>query len=337
MAGENDDEIRVTIDPALEIEVDPNAGATVKVVDDKTGGGKKADDDALEDLKGQFANLQGQVSTATQRAADAERDAQEARQRLEDSNKRLTEAEKRTVDGGLQAAKDEAEAAARDYERAFEAGDAKAASEAQRKIARAEAKILRLDEAAADLAEQSTRKPEQEQRRERQNVQPVAGTGDMAQAEAFVQTRTPASQAFLRKHMGAVADPKQWRKIEAAHYSAVAEDLAPDTPEYFAHVEKMTGLGSDSKANGETRQRRQAAPAAPGGDIGGPAGGGSREVRLTQTEAKAATDGTLVWNYDDPTGKNRYKKGDPIGVQEFARRKLAMEAEGRYNRDVASN
>lgn len=340
MAGENDDEIRVTIDPELNIDADQSGGATVKINDGDKGG--KADDDALEDLRGQVSTLRNQVSTTHQRATQAERDADEARTQLADTNKRLTEAEKRTVDGGLQAAKDEADAAQREYERAFAEGDAKAAGEAQRKIARAEAKILRLDEAAADLEDQGKRTPErrEEPRRERQVAQPVPGSGNRDEAEAFLQTRSPKSRDFLSKHMDAVTDPKQWRKIEAAHYSAVAEDLVVDTPEYFAHVEKMTGLGGAGKSKGggeDTRQRRQQAPAAPGGDVSGAPGGGGREVRLSQTEAKAATDGTLVWNYDDPTGKKRFKKGDPIGVQEFARRKIAMEQEGRYNRDVASN
>jgi hypothetical protein len=49
-----------------------------------------------------------------------------------------------------------------------------------------------------------------------------------------------------------------------------------------------------------------------------------RRVSLTQGEIQNATDGTLQWNYDDPSGKNRWKKGDPIGVNEMARRKAAM-------------
>jgi hypothetical protein len=46
----------------------------------------------------------------------------------------------------------------------------------------------------------------------------------------------------------------------------------------------------------------------------------------------AATDGTLVWNYDDPSGKAKFKKGEPIGIREMARRKSLMTKEGRYDR-----
>ena len=54
------------------------------------------------------------------------------------------------------------------------------------------------------------------------------------------------------------------------------------------------------------------------------------EVRLTAREAQAAQDGTHVWNYDDPNKK--FKKGDPIGIQEFARRKRELTKQGAYDR-----
>ena len=331
MAGENDDEIRVTIDPALEGEGSAADETQIIKVDDGKNGKKveSANDDALEDLKTQYAGLQGQVTTANQRAARAEEDARTARQQLDESNLRAHESDKRAIDGGLQAAKEEADAAQAEYERAFEAGDAKAAATAQRKIARAEANILRLTEAADNLGEAP--KPKADQRR----VDPAAGTGDGDRTEAWIQTRSPAAQTFLRKHLDAVRDPARYRRIEAAHHHAVAEGIEVESKEYFDHIEELAGLkGKAAPKTGEQRQRRQAAPAAPGGDVSGPAGGGAREVRLSASEARSAQDGTIVWNYDDPKG--RFKKGDPIGVQEFARRKLAMSAEGRYNLEAGS-
>lgn len=64
---------------------------------------------------------------------------------------------------------------------------------------------------------------------------------------------------------------------------------------------------------------------------GGGGGGDNRHVRviLTDGERDHATDGTIVWNTDDPTG--RFKKGDPIGLTEMARRKMLMKKNGRYN------
>ena len=67
---------------------------------------------------------------------------------------------------------------------------------------------------------------------------------------------------------------------------------------------------------------------------GGTAPAGT-EVRLTAGEARAATDGSVVWTYDDPKGK--FKKNDPVGTQEYARRKLAMQKQGRYDRSFVES
>ena len=56
------------------------------------------------------------------------------------------------------------------------------------------------------------------------------------------------------------------------------------------------------------------------------------EVRLTKGEAASATDGTLVWNFPDPSGQNRWQKGDPIGLAEMARRKHEGMKAGLYDK-----
>jgi hypothetical protein len=75
---------------------------------------------------------------------------------------------------------------------------------------------------------------------------------------------------------------------------------------------------------------RPSAPVAPAGNAAGGMNGGGMSVTLTKREATAATDGTHTWSYDDKGGK--FKKGDPIGLQEFARRKAIMTKEGHYDR-----
>ena len=57
-------------------------------------------------------------------------------------------------------------------------------------------------------------------------------------------------------------------------------------------------------------------------------------MRLTPGEAASATDGILTWNYDDPSGQKRFKKGDAIGIQEFAQRKLALKQSGQYDKSL---
>ena len=58
-----------------------------------------------------------------------------------------------------------------------------------------------------------------------------------------------------------------------------------------------------------------------GGDI---SSGGPAVVKLSAGEARAATDGSIIWN----AGPN---KGEPIGVKEYARRKAIMMKQGQYS------
>jgi hypothetical protein len=77
--------------------------------------------------------------------------------------------------------------------------------------------------------------------------------------------------------------------------------------------------------------QRAVAPVGNSSANGGSPSSGN-EVRLSAREAAAATDGTHVHNYDDPSGQKKYKKGDPIGIQEFARRKKKLQEQGAYDR-----
>ena len=81
--------------------------------------------------------------------------------------------------------------------------------------------------------------------------------------------------------------------------------------------------------------RRPSSAAAPASGGSGGLNGGGVEVRLTKREAASATDGTLIFNYDDPTGQNRWKKGDPIGLAEMARRKHEGMKNGLYDKSVS--
>lgn len=326
MAGEDDD-IVVTIEGETP---DPDAGgAVVKVVDEstkKTAGA--ADDDIVSSLKSQLAEKQTALDSATQRASSAEslvgqahQRARQLEQEVNDANTRAAESTKSTIETGIAAAKSESQAAQEALTAAFDAGNAKGVAEANRRIARAESELALLENAKVDV-------PEKPQRQQTTQTDPT---------EAFINSRTAPTQAWLRAHRDYLTDPKKNAKMQAAHYDAESEGLALDSPQYFEHVEKFLGIRksevTEKKQNADAQpsQRRPTAPTAPGAATGGGMSGGAREVTLTAGEAKAATDGTHVWNYDDPTGKGRFKKGDSIGLQEMARRKMEMTKQGRYH------
>lgn len=326
---QDDEEIVVAIETETEDKTDPKRNPD--------GTFAKAEPvEPADDLAEQFATLKTENERNVQRANDearrrteAERAATQAREEAASARGEAIESHVTTVESGLEAARAEADSAEREYIAAVETGDAAKQAQAQRKIARAEAKIGRLDEAKAELDIRRT-KAEPEPRRQQQIERPRQADDPV---EAYVQNRSEPTANWLRAHPDFITDPRKNAKLTAAHYDATGEGIDVDSKEYFEHVEKFIGLTNGAKVNGkEPAPKRKAAPVAPGAATGGGTNGGGRQVTLTRGEAAAATDGSLVWNYSDTSGQNRFKKGDPIGVQEFARRKLEMTKQGAYDR-----
>jgi len=298
--------------------------------------------DPAADLKVQLEELQAETAreregreAAQRQAAQAAQAAQSARTELDTARTEITETRLGTVEQGIAAAETEATAAQSEYEAALEAGNWKKASEAQRKIARAEATKVRLEEAKSDLEIAKAQPARTEQRVEAPQqtaVDPV---------ETMLSRLDAPTAKWLREHpddariLATESDPKRAAKLRAAGNDAAGEGFTPTDPKYWAHVEKFLGMSKpNGKTNGSGTQRRvTSAPVAPVAASAGGVSGGT-EVRLSASEARAATDGTLIWNYPDPTGQNRWKKGDPIGTQEFARRKLALKESGQYDKSL---
>lgn len=326
MAGE--DEIVVMVDDA------PEPGGDHIVLVDETGitAGtvKKVSDDPVATLKSQLAERQAaldtanqQITSATAAATQATQRARQAEQEATDARTQVAQSQRTTVDSGIAAAKAEADAAEEAYKAAFEAGDASGVAKAQRRISRAETEMAMLEQAKGDMAVEPQRK----------DVRTEAPRAADDPVESFISSRTAPTQNWLRSHRDYLTDPKKNAKMQAAHFDAESEGIALDSPQYFEHIERFLGMKKDA-GNGADQpqsQRRPTAPVAPVTNSGGGMSGEGQSVRLTKGEAEAATDGTIVHNTPDPTGKNRWKVGDPIGLQEAARRKIQNQRDGRYH------
>jgi hypothetical protein len=153
--------------------------------------------------------------------------------------------------------------------------------------------------------------------------------------ERFCAGRTARTASWIRAHPDYVLDPEKNAMMIGAHHNAIKAGKVADTDEYFAHVETRLGLREDTNA---TRREAPSAsvsrPVAPASSsaMAAPVSTSPQRVVLSRAEAEAAEDGTHRWAYDDPSGKNRFRKGDPIGRQEFARRKAAMTKAGYYDK-----
>lgn len=275
----------------------------------------------IEDLRAQFDALKS-TQEADKAAAQAARDEaareRQARERAEADVAKvrtdLTESNVSAVDSALAAAKAEADNFQREQQTAFEAGDFKAASDAGRKMARAEATISRLEEGKANLIERKTEQPKREDRQ-------------------AVQQQETRSQAWLRTHPNYnIPGSSENFEAIAAHNKAMAKRIAVDSDAYFDFVETELGLKASPKPNGAERQpenRTRAMPGAPVSRDDTPTGGQPSPTRVTLTRGEVeAAEHTLTWNYTDP--KIGAVKGQPIGTKEYARRKIAMQKEGRY-------
>jgi len=307
--------------------------------------------DPVADLKAQIEHIEAESAREreaklhAQRQAQTEQQARIAAEQERDATRgEIVDTRASAIEQGLASAQSATDAARTKIKTAMEAGNWEAVADAQVELADARADFKRFTEAKNDI-EVQRQTPQRTETRQ-------APSAPADPLEAFLAQRSPATAAWLRSHPDeakalAYNDTRRSAKINAAHNDALAEGHGLDSPEYFAHVEKFLGLtkapaktngAANGAANGGAQQQRRAAGSAPVAPVEASAGPttGGQVVRLSQAEAAAATDGTHVWNYSDPSGKNRFKKGDPIGITEFARRKAAMQAAGLYDKTLTA-
>lgn len=325
----DEEEITVTIEP--EQLPDDKTAKTAVEVDGQTAA------DPVADLKGQFTELQAtatrdrEAREAAERArgeaeriaANAQRDAAQARGQAADS-------QYDTVVSGLAAAQAEAESAEQEYKAAYDAGDGTKMAAATRKMSIAAARQTEYEGAKSTL-EARAKQPAQAPIEAPQRQQPSDPV------EAYISGRTEPTARWLREHKDFITDTRKNAKLTAAHHDAVSEGLSPDTDGYFEHVEKFVGLRKAEPVKQNGARKVSTPPVAPVGSPSGAGNGGGATVTLTAGEARSATDGTLVWNYNDPTGKGRFKKGDVIGHVEMARRKQALQKQGSYDKSYTES
>jgi hypothetical protein len=166
----------------------------------------------------------------------------------------------------------------------------------------------------SELAVQRARVEDEHRYWQNQPVRPH----DPVQALLDAKSGEPETVRWLQRNPGDAAilatnsDPARVGQIQAAHHAALAEHHVAGSREYFHCVDKvLAGAGKTTRGSG-------------GGSSSGASGGGA-EVRLTKGEATAATDGSVCWGREGGA-----KCGQPIGIEEYARRKATMEKQGTW-------
>lgn len=288
------------------------------------------DGDPVADLKKQFGQITGRLQTVVASQQQTEQQLHDTTQRLQRAESAVVVSQIDTVENGIAQVEADSAAAERAYAAAFEAGDGMAMARAQRLMTQTAVDRSKLIEAKQSLQETAKRGPQQ------QREQPQQRRAPADPVEAVAAGMSPKSAAWIRAHPECITDPKLNDRMMAAHHQAKAEGITLDSDEYFERIEagvkpvKQQAQQQKPESGGDGR--RPSSGAASGGATGGDLNGGATTVKLTKGEAASATDGTLVWNYDDPTGQKRFVKGDPIGLAEMARRKHEGKKAGLYDK-----
>src|SRR5574337_1741971 len=231
--------------------------------------------DGLEELKRQLqAEKQARID-ADRRTHEAQVLASRSRNEVDDTNLRL-------VENAIGALKHEADGLEQQYAAAMADQNFAHAAKVQRAMASNEAKLLQLESGREAMAARPKHQP------------PAPAVGDPV--EAFASKLAGPSAAWIRAHPEYVTDQRLFRKMARAHEDAVDEGVRPDSPAYFAHVERALGIGADgedSEDEGVSEAarpvaRRSSPPAAPVSRSSGTNGGRPRVIRLTAEEAEVA-------------------------------------------------
>jgi hypothetical protein len=193
------------------------------------------------------------------------------------------------------------------YQDAMSSGDYARAADLQQDMSSNAAKLLQLEQGKTAL--ENTPK---------QKVEPQKPSDPV---EALASQLTPRSAEWVRRNPQYATDPRLYQKMIAAHQLAMADEIRPDTDEYFNAIEETLKVNrraapvqeEDSMADAaKVTQRRSAPPAAPVTRSGTGTGSRPNTVRLTSAEREMAS----MMQMTD---------------QEYARNKLALQKAGKLN------
>lgn len=253
-------------------------------------------DEGLENLKRKLEDERLARIKAEKMAQEASTRAYEASNEVQDVNLQLVKNAIDTLHSNSRTLKSE-------YANAMAMGDYDRAAELQESMSENSAKLLQLEQGRTALENQPKQKA----------PEPVYSDP----VESLASQLTPRSAEWIRRNPDYAKNPRLYQKMIAAHNLVTADDVRPDTDEYFARVESVLGINSDSSyedpmSSASKPTQRRSPPAAPVTRSGTGTGTRPNVVRLTSTEREMAS----MMGMTD---------------QEYAKNKLALQKEGKLN------
>jgi hypothetical protein len=282
----------------IEVQVDEPVAETPDIVVEAEAKPVISAEDGVEELRRRLEVERKGREEAEYRAHQATSQAQQARSEVDSSNLQL-------VRTAIDTMKREGDILKANYKQAMAVGDYDSAAEYQEAMADARAKLLQLENGMSAMEAQS-RQPVQQV----QHADPV---------EQLASQLSAPSAAWVRAHPEYARTPRLTQKMIAAHNLVTADGIASDTPEYFASVEKVLGIGapvveqeSALSSASAPAQRRSAPAAAPVSRSGTASGTRPNVVRLSSEEREMAS-----------------MMG--MSPEDYARNKIALKREGKLH------
>lgn len=181
------------------------------------------------------------------------------------------------------------------YAAALEKGDYAAAGKIQRQMSKLETRLEFVNKAKLELEDKLEQHKQSLTPPERQEY-----VSPQEQVEQYIKTLSPTAQNWIRQHPEVVLDPNIRNNLVRAHEEAVQSyRYAPDTPEYYAHIEAKMGYGGAQMEEPRAQtvpqvprqQQRQPMASAPVTRSAGPSitrSNGSLSVTLSPAHREAA-------------------------------------------------
>jgi len=109
--------------------------------------------------------------------------------------------------------------------------------------------------------------------------------------EAAAAAASPQSAEWIRAHSEIVTDPSKAKLAQRGHYKAMGEGIEPDTPEYFAFLDRHMGYVQDNPEPAKPEPvKRPAVAAAPPTSVPSSGQAGQRTMRLSREQQETARD-----------------------------------------------
>lgn len=304
---------------------------------------------AVANLKRQLAEkneetqrLQTEALTAAAGREEAERRAVALGGTAAAANAAAADAQYDSVITGINACQGELDGYKEAIAKATADGDYGKVADLSVKIGRVSARMERLEDAKIQF--EATRKngapPQPAAGAPQQQTLDWNAGWTQAGFEVFLQSRTPASAAWLRKQPRFATDVAFRKKVAGADtYIADTLGVQRDSPQYFGKLEELLGMKSATEPQPEPQPQPQPAPAAAPAAAPSrpaPAAPPSRTVPSTPGNGSSPTEITLSpeerrmahQQFTKETSDFVAKGGDPEVA--FAMQKSKLIAEGKW-------